>query len=115
MPYRVAADVLGRLLPVEAGMHHETLRSHTLKAGEQLLKNATEAGPTNDPETITLTVDSTFVRSCHDSERHFEVRAGNVETAKRGRQLFAAVAGIGANIAALIRVSLPSAKRPRPQ
>ena len=106
MPYRVAADVLGRLLPVEARIHHETLRSHTRKAGEQLLKAAPETGPTNDPETIVLTVDSTFVRSCHDSERHFEVRVGNVETAKRGRQVFAAVAGIGANIAALIRRSL---------
>jgi len=42
MPYRVAADVLGHLLPIEAGIHHETLRSHTLKAGEQLLKGATE-------------------------------------------------------------------------
>jgi hypothetical protein len=61
--YRVAAEVLRYLLPVEAGMHHETLRSHTLKAGEQLLKAAIEAWPTNDPETISLTVDSTAVQA----------------------------------------------------
>ncbi len=36
MPYRVAADLLGHLLPVEAGRSPETLRSHTLKTGEQL-------------------------------------------------------------------------------
>jgi hypothetical protein len=36
MPYRVAADVLGHLLPIEASIHHETLRSHTLKAGEHV-------------------------------------------------------------------------------
>jgi hypothetical protein len=32
MPYRVAADLLTHVLPVEAGMNPETLRGHTLKA-----------------------------------------------------------------------------------
>ena len=65
LPYRVAADVLGHLLPVEAGMHHETLRSHTFKAGEQLLDAASEARPATGAAAITVSIDSTFVRSCH--------------------------------------------------
>ena len=106
MPYRVAADVLGHLLPVDTGMHHETLRSHTLKAGERLLDAASEARPANRAAAITVTVDSTFVRSCHDGERHFEVRVGNVETGERRRQVFGAVAGTDTKIASLIQRSL---------
>ena len=40
MPYRVAAGVLQHLLPVEAGKSPETLRGHTIKAGEQLRDGA---------------------------------------------------------------------------
>ncbi len=36
MPYRVAADVLQHLLPIDAGKSPETLRSHTLQVGKQL-------------------------------------------------------------------------------
>ena len=36
MTYRVAADVLVHLLPIDAGKSPETLRSHTLRVGEQL-------------------------------------------------------------------------------
>ena len=36
MPFRVAADVLTRLLPADVGMSPETLRAHTLKTGAQL-------------------------------------------------------------------------------
>ena len=36
MTYRVAADILVHLLPVDAGKSPETLRSHTLQVGEQL-------------------------------------------------------------------------------
>ncbi len=78
--------MLRYLLPVEAGTHYETLRRHTFKAGQQLLKAATEAARANEPETITVTVGSTFARVCRDDERHFEVPVGNVETAERGRQ-----------------------------
>jgi len=31
MPYRVAADVLRQVCPVDAGKHVETFRRHTLK------------------------------------------------------------------------------------
>ena len=36
MSYRVAADVLQHLLPIDAGRSPETLRHHTLQIGEQL-------------------------------------------------------------------------------
>jgi hypothetical protein len=41
---------------------------------------------------IVVTLDSTFIRSCEDGERHLEVRVGNVETESGGRQVFGAVA-----------------------
>ncbi|MBV8520652.1 MAG: hypothetical protein JOY71_00695 [Acetobacteraceae bacterium] len=105
MPYRVAAGVLGYLLPVEAGKNHETLRSHILKTGQQL-REAAAVQPLTAASAITITVDSTFVRSCHSGERHFEVRVGNVETSAGRRQVFGAVAGGDTDIAVLIRRSL---------
>jgi hypothetical protein len=36
MPYRVAADLLVHVLPVDAGKSPETLRNHTLQVGERL-------------------------------------------------------------------------------
>jgi len=89
MPYRVAAGVLRRLLPVESGKSHETLRCQTLKAGLQL-HEATRPQPATAASAITVSVDSTFVRSCHSDERHFEVRVGNVETSAGQRQVFGA-------------------------
>jgi hypothetical protein len=43
MTYRVAADVLRHLLPIDAGKSPETLRSHTLQVGEQLGDAAAES------------------------------------------------------------------------
>ena len=79
------------LLPVDAGKSPETLRSHTLQVGEQLGDAATDQ-PATAAAAITLSLDSTFVRSREEGERHLEVRVGNVETAAGGRQVFAAVA-----------------------
>src|SRR5690242_3153472 len=104
MPYRVAASVLQHLLPVEAGKSPETLRGHTLKAGEQLRDAAVKPAP--PASSVTVTVDSTFIRSCHDGERHLEVRVGNVETAAGGRQVFAAVARTDTDLAVPIRRNL---------
>jgi hypothetical protein len=53
-----------------------------------------------------VTLDSTFIRSCEDGERHLEVRIGNVETATGRRQVFGAVAKTDTDPAALIRRSL---------
>ena len=43
------------------------------------------------PETaasaIVVTLDSTFIRSCENGERHLEVRVGSVETASCVRKL----------------------------
>ena len=60
---------------------------------------------------ITVSLDSTFIRSCKDDERHLEVRAGNVETAAGGRQVFGAVAKADTDIDALIRRSLDAVGR----
>src|SRR4051812_17013243 len=77
LPYRVAAGVLQQLLPLDAGP--ETLRTQTLKVGEDL-RDAAPAEPATAAAAITLSVDSTFIRSCEAGPRHLEVRLGNVET-----------------------------------
>jgi len=105
MPFRVAADVLTHLLPVDSGMSPETLRRHTLKIGAQL-RSAPAAKPADAVSSITVTADSTLVRSCGDDERHLEVRVGNVETSDGGRQVFGAVAKSDTDIAVQIRRSL---------
>jgi len=78
MTYRTAADVLGQMFPVDAGKHRETLRRHTLKVGEALGECAA-ARPETAASAIMVTLDSTFIRSCAEGERHLEVRIGNVE------------------------------------
>ena len=105
MPYRIAAGVLEQFLPVDAGNHPETLRGHTLKRGADLVDTAA-AEPATAAPAITVTVDSTYIRSCEDGQRHLEVRLGNVETAAGARQVFAAVARTDTEIEALIRRSL---------
>jgi hypothetical protein len=110
MPYRVAAGLLAHLLPLEAGTSPETLRGHTLKAGEQL-RDAAVAAPSAAVSAITVTMDSTFIRGCHDGERHLEVRVGNVETSGGGRQVFGAVVNADTEIAVMIRRSLETVGR----
>lgn len=110
MSYRVAADVLQHLLPIDAGRSPETLRHHTLRIGEQL-STATADQPTTAAAAITVSVDSTFIRSREEGERHLEVRVGNVETSRGGRQVFGAVAKADTDISALIRQSLRSVGR----
>jgi hypothetical protein len=80
VPYRIAAGVLEHFLPIEAGITHETLRGCTLKLGEDL-RDAAAAEPAGVAPAITVSVDSTYIRSCEDGQRHLEVRLGNVETA----------------------------------
>src|SRR5271166_1091083 len=109
MPFRVAAGVLAHLLPVEAGKSPETLRGHMLKVGEQR-RNAAAVKP-GAASAITITLDSTFIRSRHDGERHLEVRVGNVETPDGGRRVFGAVARTDTDIAVLIQRSLETVGR----
>jgi len=68
-----------------------------------------QAGNSNVSDLVTL--DSTFIRSCAEGERHLEVRVGNVETPSGGRQVFGAVAKAGTEIAALIRRTLDTVGR----
>jgi hypothetical protein len=110
MTYRTAADVLEQMFPVGTGRDKETIRRHTLKAGA-LLRDSTAMRPETPASAITVTLDSTFIRSCEDGERHLEVRLGNVETASGGRQVFAAVARSGTDIDMLIRRSLDAVGR----
>jgi hypothetical protein len=60
---------------------------------------------------ITVTLDSTFIRSRDDGERHLEVRVGNIETETGGRQVFGAVTRAETDITALIRRTLETAGR----
>jgi len=91
MTYRTAADLLKQMFPVDAGKHHATLRRHTLKVGEALGECAV-IRPETAASVIVVILDSTFIRSCAEGERHLEVRVGNVETQSGGRQVFGAVA-----------------------
>jgi hypothetical protein len=59
MTYRVAADVLRHLLPIDAGKSPETLRSYTQQVGEQLGAAAADKPPA--AAAISLTLDSTFI------------------------------------------------------
>ena len=105
MTYRVSADLLEHMFPVDAGIDPRTLRRYTLKAGEALADRAAIRPPAAAPA-ITVTVDSTFIRSREDGERRFEVGVGNVETNAGGRQVFSAVATAGTDIEGLIRNNL---------
>jgi hypothetical protein len=69
------------------------------------------ARPETTASAIVVTLDSTFIRSCEDGERHLEVRVGNVETESGGRQVFGAVAKANTDIKALIRRSLDAVGR----
>jgi hypothetical protein len=110
MTYRTAAAILEQMFPVDTGRDKETLRRHTLRAGA-LLRDGAVLRPETPAPAITVTLDSTFIRSCEDGERHLEVRVGNVETASGGRQVFGAVARSGTDIGMLIRRSLEAVGR----
>jgi hypothetical protein len=110
MTYRTAADVLEQMFPVDAGKDAETLRRRTLKIGEAL-RNDAVARPETMASAIAVTLDSTFIRSCEDGERHLEVRVGNVEAESGGRQIFGAVAKSDTDIKVLIGRSLDAVGR----
>ncbi len=110
MTYRTAAALLEQMLPVDAGTHHETLRRHTLRVSEALDEGAA-IRPETAASAIVVTLDSTFIRSCGEGERHLEVRVGNVETEAGGRQVFGAVAKADTDLEALIRCNLDAVGR----
>jgi hypothetical protein len=85
-------------------------RRHTIRAGEALAER-TAIRPETATPVIAVTLDTTFVRSCEDGERHLEVRIGNVETKSSGRQVFGAVATADTDITVLIRRNLDAAGR----
>jgi hypothetical protein len=50
MPFRVAADVLQHVLPIDAGKSPATMRSHTLRVGKQLADAAAEKAGLRRPD-----------------------------------------------------------------
>jgi len=97
MTYRTAAGVLAHMVAIGAGKHVETLRRPTLKVGKSLGECAMTR-PELAASAVVVTLDSTFIRSCAEGERHLEVRVGNVGTGSGGRQVFGAVAKAGTPI-----------------
>jgi hypothetical protein len=67
--------------------------------------------PVTPAAAISISVDSTFIRSCEEGERHLEVRIGNAETDAGGRQVFGAVARSETDLVALIGRTLDSVGR----
>jgi hypothetical protein len=80
----------------------------TLQVGKRLA-DAAEKSPA--AAAITVSLDSTFIRSCEEGERHLEVRVGNVEAADGSRQVFGAVTGAETDFAALIQRTLETVGR----
>jgi hypothetical protein len=110
MTYRTAADLLAQMFPVDAGTDPETLRRHTLKTGKALGEcAATRSGTV--ASAVVITLDSTFIRSCEEGQRHPEARIGNVETETGGRQVFAAVGKADTDLKVLIRRNLDAVGR----
>jgi hypothetical protein len=110
MTYRTAVDLLAQMFPVNAGTAPETLRRHNLKSGKALGDCAAAKSGTAASAIVAI-LDSTFIRSCEDGERHLEVRVGNVETASGSRQVFGAVAEADTDIEELIRRNLDAVGR----
>ena len=110
MSYRSAAAVLKALLPVDGGGRPETLRNHTLRTGAELRHSPLPISPTV-PSALSISVDSTYIRSCEPGERHLEVRVGNVETGAGTRHVFAAVTKSDTEAAEVIERCLAGAGR----
>jgi hypothetical protein len=110
MTYRIAAEVMAQMFPLDAGNDPKTLRCRTLTIGADLRDQAA-VQPDTTASAIAVTLDSTFIRSCQEGERHLEVRVGNVETETGGRQVFGAVAKADTDIKMLIHRSLDAVGR----
>jgi hypothetical protein len=110
MSYRSAAAVLKALLPVDGGGRPETLRNHTLRVGAEL-RHSPLPMPLAASAELSLSVDSTFIRSCEPGERQLEVQVGNVETRAGRRHVFAAVTKSDTEIAKVIERRLAEAGR----
>src|ERR1700722_11157996 len=102
--------LLQHVLPINAGTSPETLRSHTLQVGRWLGDAAAEKPPIA-ATAITISLDSTLIRSRDEGERHLEVRVGNVETVDGGRPVFGAVARADTDLTALLQRQLETVGR----
>jgi hypothetical protein len=98
------------MFPVDAARHPETVRRHALKVGETLGECATTR-PEVAASAVVVTLDSTFIRSCEQEQRHLEVRVGNVEAASGGRPVFGSVVRARTDIKVLINRNLDAVRR----
>jgi hypothetical protein len=82
----------------------------SLKVGEALGECATTR-PEVAASAVVVVLDSTFIRSCEQEQRHLEVRVGNVETATGGRQVFGSVVRARTDMKVLINRNLDAVGR----
>jgi hypothetical protein len=87
------------------------LRRHTLRVGET--RAAAPVGKTTaTPSSITIGIDSTFIRSCNAAEqRQLQVYVGNIESDCGTRHVFGAVAGGHPSIQTALKRALEAAGR----
>ena len=111
LPYRVAADVLTRLLPVDAGAAHTTIRNRTAHIAERLEQSANQVGEHDGTEPaaaeLTLGLDTGFVRSnTPHVARHHAVLVGCAEGQRGERRRFTAIQSDEVEAAGVIRQHL---------
>ena len=87
MTYRMSADLLKHIFSVDAGLDLRTLRRHTLKAAAALADRAAISPPAA-VLAVTVTVDTTFIRSREEGERRFEVKDWQCRNGSRRRSGF---------------------------
>jgi hypothetical protein len=107
MTYRVAADVLQHLLPIDAGRSPETLRPYTLRIGAHL---GTATSDHNHPTTAAAAANTVSMDSALIGGRE-EVN-GNL---KRWPAVVSAVAKADTDLSALVRRSLGPVAEPTTQ
>ena len=77
MPYRVAAELLSQLLPVDAGNRPETLRGHTLKVGTDLRDTAVK------PAAVASTITGQFGLDVHPEPSRRRAASGGSRRQRR--------------------------------
>jgi len=108
LPYRVATDVLSRLLPVDAGVAPGTIRNRTARVAERLEQDLADDERESEPAAteLTLGLDTGFIRTnTPQVARHHAVLVGCAER-QHQRRRFAAIQQNDAEAAGVIRQHL---------
>jgi hypothetical protein len=83
MPYRVAADVLLHLLPIDAGRSPETLRSHTLQVGKRLGDAAAVKPPPRPSRSVWIQPSSAAAKTANPTWRSASATSRRLMVAAR--------------------------------